>query len=108
MANVTLPLARIIDWASFHSVSAEAFGFPDFYGHNNNAWIDCLSSLSDGDGMSKFALGESEHLFIHLPDFEAFQRQHVELANGFLDCTAAVNSGYISQGDIPRLALLPS
>ena len=108
MAIVTLSLARITDWASFHSVSAEAFGFPDFYGHNNNAWIDCLSYLSDCDGMSKFALGEGEHLFIHLPDFEAFLRENVELASGFLDCTAAVNSGYISQGDIPRLALVPS
>jgi hypothetical protein len=108
MANVTLSLARVTDWASFHSVSAETFGFPDFYGRNNNALIDCLSYLPDGDAMSKFELADGEHLLIHLTGFEAFQQTHGELARGLLDCAAAVNSRYIARGDIPRLALLPS
>jgi len=25
----------ISDWSSFHAISAETFGFPDFYGRNN-------------------------------------------------------------------------
>ena len=43
-----MPTARLngelfTDWESFHTVSAEVFGFPEFYGRNMNAWIDCLS-----------------------------------------------------------------
>jgi RNAse (barnase) inhibitor barstar len=31
---VSIPTLRISDWDSFHSVFAEVFGFPDFYGRN--------------------------------------------------------------------------
>jgi hypothetical protein len=106
MTDVTLPLGRISDWASFHSVSAEVFGFPHFYGHNNNAWIDCLRYLADGDGMSKFHLVGDDRLVIRLPGFKAFQQTHGDIASGLLDCVDAVNSDYIARGEIPRLVLV--
>jgi hypothetical protein len=40
---------RIGDADSFHDVSAATFGFPAFYGHNVNAWIDCLTNLDGPD-----------------------------------------------------------
>jgi RNAse (barnase) inhibitor barstar len=49
MATAILDTSRIIDWDTFHAVSREAFGFPDFYGCNLNAWIDCLTYLDEGD-----------------------------------------------------------
>ena len=50
---VRIDTARIRDWDSFHGVFAEAFGFPDFYGRNMDAWIDCLTYLDDpAAGMS--------------------------------------------------------
>ena len=107
MANVTLPLAKISDWPSFHVISAETFGFPDFYGHNNNAWIDCLSYLADDDGMSNVLLSAGEVLFIDLPDFAAFQARCPDVAAGLIDCAAAVNARYVADGDIPRLVLTP-
>jgi RNAse (barnase) inhibitor barstar len=39
MAFVKINTKQITDWASFHQVCKEAFGFPDFYGNNMNAWI---------------------------------------------------------------------
>jgi hypothetical protein len=47
MTVVMLDTRRILDWNTFHDVFAEAFGFPDFYGRNMNAWIDCMSSLGE-------------------------------------------------------------
>lgn len=45
---------RIVDWPSFHGVFAEAFGFPDFYSQNMDAWIDCLGYLDEPEaGMTK-------------------------------------------------------
>jgi hypothetical protein len=56
--------AQITDWDTFHDASASAFGFPDFYGRNMNAWIDCLTYLYEGDGMSRFVLQPNEPLEI--------------------------------------------
>ncbi|HEY4646882.1 MAG TPA: barstar family protein, partial [Steroidobacteraceae bacterium] len=39
--------SRIHDWASFHDEFNRTFAFPDFYGRNMDAWIDCMSSLDE-------------------------------------------------------------
>ena len=44
---VRIDATRIGDWESFHAVFQAAMGFPDFYGANMNAWIDCMSYLDD-------------------------------------------------------------
>jgi Barstar (barnase inhibitor) len=44
-AKVSLDCKEISDWNSFHEGFARVFGFPDFYGKNMDAWIDCLTSL---------------------------------------------------------------
>ena len=42
-----MPVVRIEGnrLTSFEAHVAEAFGFPDFYGRNMDAWIDCMSDL---------------------------------------------------------------
>ncbi|NJC02937.1 RNAse (barnase) inhibitor barstar [Xanthomonas sp. 3272] len=107
MANITLPVAKISDWPSFHAVSADTFGFPDFYGHNNNAWIDCLSYLTDDDGMCSIVLTDGEVLFLNVPAFDAFQHRYPDIAAGLVECVDAVNDRYVAGGDIPRLVLIP-
>jgi len=52
MATVRLPTEQITDWRSSHEVCREVFGFPDFYGMNMDAWIDCMSYLPE-DAHSK-------------------------------------------------------
>lgn len=39
MAVVQLDTKLITDWASFHFVCKEAFGFPEFYGMNMDAGL---------------------------------------------------------------------
>jgi RNAse (barnase) inhibitor barstar len=107
MAEVTLDTEQIHDWETFHTQSAEAFGFPDFYGKNMNAWIDCLTYLPEGDGMSQFTLAPTELLFIRLTNFESFSQAQTEICLALLECTAFVNQRYISVGDIPRLVIVP-
>lgn len=107
MAEATLDTAKINDWPSFHAQSAEVFGFPDFYGQNLDAWIDCLTYLPEGDGMSRFVLGPSERLFINLLHFESFSKSQPEICQALSETVAFVNQRYISAGDIPRLVLVP-
>ncbi|WP_216328791.1 barstar family protein [Deinococcus aestuarii] len=106
MAYVSLDTTKIYNWASFHKICAEAFGFPDFYGQNMSAWVDCLTYLHEGDGMSRFILGEGEHLFVLLLDFEAFNQRVPDIAEALLSCTAFVNRRYLEQKEMPRLALV--
>jgi Barstar (barnase inhibitor) len=40
---VEVPMSQINDWDTFHDTFAQALGFPDFYGRNMDAWIDCLT-----------------------------------------------------------------
>ena len=43
MVEVTIELSEIRDRESFHSVFAEAMGFPAGYGRNLNAWVDSMT-----------------------------------------------------------------
>jgi hypothetical protein len=107
MAEVTFDTEQIHDWEAFHTQSAKVFGFPDFYGRNMNAWIDCLTYLPEGDGMSQFTLAPSEQLFIRLTNFKIFSQGQTEICLALLECAAFVNQRYISAGDIPRLVVVP-
>ena len=107
MAEVTLDTEEIYNWETFHIQSAKAFGFPVFYGKNMNAWIDCLTYLPEGDGMSQFTLAHNEQLFIRLANSTQSSRAQTEIYLVLLECIASVNQRYISDGDIPRLAVVP-
>ncbi|UQN05737.1 barstar family protein [Deinococcus sp. QL22] len=104
MAEVELETSRIFDWDTFHDVCSEVFGFPEFYGRNMNAWIDCLTYLDDG--MTKFTLGAGELLLIRVTEFKTFSASYPELASTFLECVAFVNRRALDCGEPPQLALV--
>jgi hypothetical protein len=105
-ATVTLDTRTITDWSSFHGECASVFGFPSFYGRNMDAWIDCLTYLPEGDGMSSFVLGADGRLFIEVLFFVDFMKRLPEVCAGLLECTAFVNLRYVEVGDSPRLVLV--
>ena len=107
MAHAVLETKAITDWDSFHAVNAAAFGFPNFYGRNMDAWIDCLTYMDDGgDGMSRFILADGEMLTIEVRDADDFSKRMPEQALALMDCTAFVNARYVADGNSPKLLLL--
>ena len=106
MARAQLDGAAIRDWDAFHDLSAAAFGFPAFYGRNMNAWIDCLTYVREGDGMSRFELGPTEPLVIEVFDTKAFNRQAPEIFDAFVDCVASVNQRHAEAGELPGLHVI--
>jgi hypothetical protein len=104
MAEVTLDGRAITDWESFHDVSAQTFGFPEFYGRNLNAWIDCMTYLDDG--MSRFNLPAQEDLLIRVAHSDMFRDAAGDQFRGFLDAVIAVNRGSVEAGGQPRLVLV--
>lgn len=106
MATVRLDTSLISDWESFHLTCREVFGFPDFYGMNMNAWIDCLTYLDEGDGMSQFHLAPGETLNIEVSDTESFKSRLPEIFDALVVCSTNVNQRYLEAGKSPLLLLV--
>jgi Barstar (barnase inhibitor) len=107
MAIFTLPVERIFDWQSFHHESAKLFGFPEFYGQNMNAWIDCLTYLADDDDMNSIPpLSQNENLVLHVPEFQGFSQRVPEICNALLECSASLNQRYIQASEQHRFVLV--
>lgn len=106
MAYVKIHTNQITDWASFHRICKEAFGFPDFYGNNMNAWIDCLSYLDSDDGMTKFCLEEDEIMHIEITETESFSSRLPEIYEALIECTIFVNQRYLESEGRPRISLI--
>lgn len=103
---VTLDCRRIHDWGSFHHVFAEVFGFPDFYGRNMSAWIDCMADLDDsGTGMTRITVPSGAVLTLRLESVDDFATRCREQYVALLECTAFVNFRRIGQGQNAVLAL---
>ena len=102
--EIEIDFRKIKDWDNFHSVFAEVMGFPDFYGNNNNAWIDCMSYIDDKDaGMSKVTVKPGESLDIIVTGTEKAIESTSEVFLGFIDIVAAVNQRFIESNTNTRL-----
>ncbi len=102
---IRLDSTSINDWESFHNTCRRVFGFPDFYGMNMNAWIDCLSYLDEGDGMSRFHLSEGDRLDIELVETNSFKKRLPEIFDALVECTSFVNQRYSERGVSTRISL---
>ena len=105
MASAELNGSSILGWESFHTECQAAFGFPAFYAHTVDAWVDCLSYLRDEDGMTRFRLGPDEVLEIIVKDSAAMRERVPELLEEMTFCIAGINERYEDYGEKPALTL---
>ena len=108
MKNVVVEIdaRRISDWNSFYDVFAEAFGFPDFFGRNMDAWIDCMTSLdSPEDGMTRINVEPGQVVVIQLNHVKDFARRCPEQCAAIIEGAAFVNWRRIDIGEEPVIAL---
>jgi RNAse (barnase) inhibitor barstar len=104
MPRVVLPTHEIRNEKTFHAVCQRVFGFPDFYGHTMDAWIDCLSCMDDPAAeMSSFTLAPGELLVVVVPDSAKLKD---EVFEALIDGAVAVNSRFVQRGKPPLLALV--
>lgn len=96
----------IIDWNSFHDVFDRVFQFPDFYGRNMNAWVDCMTSLDEPeDGLTGIHCEPGRVLTIELAGAKAFKNRCPEQFEAIIECSAFVNWRRIDVGLPSVLAL---
>ena len=103
---VKIPTNEINDWKSFHEVFARVLGFPDFYGCNMNAWIDCMTSVDEPqDGLSEIHGTKEAGICLDLGDCTSFARRCPQQYEAILDSSAFVNFRRIEAGEDPVISL---
>ena len=103
---VAIDSDRITDWETFHDVFAETFGFPDFYGRNMDAWIDCMTHLDDpADGLSSVTAERGEMVTLAIERIDGLATRCPAIFESLVDCCAFVNWRRIKRGAAPLLVL---
>ena len=104
---ITIAADQITDWDSFHSVFQSTLGFPEFYGRNLNAWIDCMTDIDDSPrGMTSVSVSPGELVALRIDDAADFERRCPEQYRALIECTAFVNYRRMEVGEAPVLTLM--
>ena len=91
---------KLVDRNDFHGVFAEAFGFPDFYGRNINAWHDCMFSLeTPTDRMSTEHAPRAGTLAIQLDEYSRLKARRPDFIELVHDAAAFVNWAKLQEGE---------
>jgi len=106
MILVTIDARRSTGWEALHDTFAEAFGFPEFYGRNMNAWIDCMTCLDEPEaGMTHIHAQPGGVVALQLDHADELRQESRELYDAIIEGTAFVNWRRIERGYTPVLAL---
>jgi RNAse (barnase) inhibitor barstar len=79
VSSARIDCSRIHDWSSFHEEFDRVFAFPEFYGRNMDAWIDCMSSLdAPEDHLTGIHCERGRVLTIELANVQGFKQRNPE------------------------------
>jgi hypothetical protein len=106
VAVIKVPLEDVVDWDAAHTALARALQFPDYYGRNGNAFIDCLTDITHGwDVPPLLAAGET--LTIDLGNTSLHADSFREVTDAICGWVASVNWRDIQEG-LPARVLIAS
>ena len=102
---LNLDLSKVKSWDSFHEMFKSELGFPDFYGRNMNAWIDCMGDIHEKTDMINLFLPYDTGLTLRFTHSRFFKLKHPKIYRTLKDCTAFVNKEHIEH-DHPGAATI--
>ncbi len=106
MKKITIDTNKITNWETFHNIFKTIMGFPEFYGNNMDAWVDCMTSLrSPEDRMTTVTLDKEEILVIELTNVDDFKKSCFDQYQAILESSAFVNYRFSSKNLLPVIAL---
>lgn len=97
MRTVHIDGSKIKDWPSFFDEFAQAFGFPEFFGRNMDAWIDCMTNLDEEFNAVQVPPGDL--VCVALDAANDFKARCPEQFQAFVECAAFVNWRRLEIGD---------
>lgn len=103
---LVIKASGIYDWESFHDVFKEAFGFPDFYGRNMSAFIDCLTYLDEPEtGMTRFIVSPGEVFVLTLIGADDLKARLPDVFIALVESLDFVNKRRIEVGEPAVISL---
>ncbi|MEM7640945.1 MAG: barstar family protein [Pseudomonadota bacterium] len=76
----------------FHKAFADGLGFPDFYGRNMDAWLDCMSCIDAPEsGMSDVFIPSGGLLVIRIRNAEIMRKADPDLWKEMQECVEYAN-----------------
>ena len=104
MITLSVDFKEISNAAEFHDKFKQLFGFPDFYGNNFHAFIDCLTSLRiPEEGMTSINIKQNEYILLEVNNINQLPDN---LKHDFLLSIQEVNSRNILFGEKASILLL--
>jgi len=102
---IRIDARRLKDSAGLHAALNEAFGFPDEYGKNLDALVDCLTHLDDPKTrMSRVQQLPGQVALLVLDHVDANGKLSTQVRS-LLDAIAFVNWRRLEKGQPPVLAV---
>lgn len=103
---IRIDARRLTDSDSLHAALTEAFGFPDEYGKNLDALVDCLTHLDNPrTAMSRVQVYPGQVALLVLDHVSAKNKQQAAQVKSLVDAVAFVNWRRLEKGQPPVLAV---
>ncbi len=99
---IELDFTSIKDLEVVHTILKHTFGFPDFYGKNVNALIDCWSSLRFPEDEMCMSIASNESLLLNIKGLTSTSN---DIMLTLLVASEEVNRRYISRQESPPIYL---
>lgn len=103
--SVEIDCSKIRSGDDFHAVFKAAMGFPDFYGNNMNAWVDCMTSVDSDECMTRVHVEEGTFLVLVLNNINEMIKSCPAVYEALVDSVAFVNYRRMASDREPVLAL---
>ena len=103
MTHISIDGCQITDWPSFYQVFSDAFGFPAFFGHSMDAWIDCMTNLDEE--FNRVQIKQGELVCINIEQAAVFKAKSPKQYQELIECAAFVNWRRLEIGEPPILIL---
>ncbi len=105
MKTLQIDFGSVVTLADMHALLKATFGFPEFYGNNVNALIDCLSDLRYPEyGMSKFHLDSLDDVL--LLEIKNLPNRDPLIINHFLTAIQGVHDKNLYADRTPSIHLI--
>jgi RNAse (barnase) inhibitor barstar len=98
---------KLMNWKSFHNYFSKVFGFPDFYGRNMNAWIDCMGDIDHPEhGMTKnISIKKGESIEFVIQHARELEKRKKEIYDSLIEWSSFINQRRIEDGKQPLIFL---
>ncbi|WP_371169253.1 barstar family protein [Aliiroseovarius sp. 2305UL8-7] len=101
-----IDVGNVSSWKDFHDLFVRELGFPEFYGQNMNAWIDCMTSLdAPGDGLTTTHIEPGKVMTLYVQNAAKLKSAQPQIWEALNECSAFVNLRRIDVDMPPVLSL---